>query len=296
MEKAREIKKRIRSVQNTRQITKTMEMVAAAKIKKAQEQIEAARPYALKMMDVLHSVARHVPEGEHPLLELHDPVERVIILVLTSNRGLCGAFNFNILERAEALYKEEVEQGSKAAFLVVGEKGLKYLRYRRYPLLGEGIDIGDRPSFEQAAQIARQLMKLYCEHKIDKVYVVFNHFKSVMEQYVTDYVVLPIQREEASEEPKAAVAEDEYIFEPTPREVLFKLLPTYIETLIYRTLMESSASEHGARRTAMKAATDNAVEMIGELTRTFNKARQWQITQEILEVSSGAEALRQSRT
>lgn len=291
MEKAREIRKRIRSVNNTRQITKTMEMVAGAKIKKAQERIESARPYALKMMDVLHSVSRHVPVGEHPLLEVHDPIERVIILVLTSNRGLCGAFNFGILERAETIYKEEVGSGRKAAFLVVGEKGARYLKYRRYPLLGEETEIGDYPSFEQAAQIARQLIKLYSDHKIDQVYVVFNHFKSVMEQYVADYVVLPIQREEVREESRAVV-EEEYIFEPSAKEVLFKLLPTYIETLIFRALMESSASEHGARRTAMKAATDNAAEMIEELTRSFNKARQWQITQEILEVAGGAEALR----
>ncbi len=295
MSKAREIKRRIKSVTNTRQITRTMEMVASAKIKKAQERIEAARPYALAMMDTLRNVAKYVPAFEHPLLE-NRPVENVAILVMTSNRGLCGSFNTNILRQAENLAKREIAEGKNVRFIVVGKKGLSYLNYREYEVYKSYIGVSDEPSFGDARESAENLVSLYMDGKIDKAYLVFNRFKSVMEQYVVEYPLLPIGHLELNEDedegaPEKAL-ESMYIFEPdSAADVMSELLPAYAEYLVFRALLESTASEQGARRTAMMAATENAKEMITDLTRDFNRVRQAAITMEIAEIVGGAEAL-----
>lgn len=288
MAKMRVIKRRIKSVNNTRQITKTMEMVATAKIRRAQERIESARPYALQMMEVLANVAARVGKERHPLLEIHSPVKRTVIVPLTSDRGLCGAFNANIIRHSENLLHKEKAAGREVDFVVIGRKGINYFRYMGYQLLKEQREISDKPTFKDARSLALFLINLYVKRDIDRVVLIFNHFKSPMEQKVVEHVLLPI-REEAVEEEAARPLE--YLFEPNDRAVLYKLLPIYIETLIYRALLESTASEHGARRTAMKAATDNAAEMIENLLRSFNRARQAQITQEIAEIVGGAEAL-----
>jgi len=299
--KTREIKRRIKSVQNTRQITRTMEMVASAKIKKAQSRIEAARPYALAMMQILRNVAKYVPAFEHPLLESR-PAEKVAILVLSSNRGLCGSFNTNILRRAEGLAKKEIAEGREVRFVVVGRKGLNYLKYRGYDIHRSYVGVSDEPSYREAADAAGDLVKLYMDEEIDKAYLVFNHFKSILEQYVVEYPLLPIghlevgkggeQDDEDQEATPQKVLESMYIFEPdSAGEVMTALLPSYVEYLIFRALLESSASEQGARRTAMKAATENAGEMITDLKRDFNRVRQAAITVEIAEIVGGAEAL-----
>lgn len=291
MAQMRVIRRRIRSVENTRQITRTMEMVATAKIKRAQERIEAARPYAVKMMEVLLNVSRHVRRGDHPLLEVREPANNVIIVVLTSNRGLAGAFNTNIIRRSEAIFREEAAAGRDVKFVAVGRKGLRFLRYNEYPVVREYTDIGDAPTFDQAAEIATDLMERYSSGEVDKIHIVFNHFRSIVDQKVVDHLVLPIEQEEMAETEAPVGPSAAYVFEPEAEDVLRRLLPVYIETLVYRTLLESVASEQGARRTAMKAATDNAGEMIESLKRTFNRARQAQITQEISEIVGGAEAL-----
>lgn len=267
-----------------------MEMVATAKIRKAQNRIEAARPYAMKMLDVLASVAAHVDEVLHPLLETREPAKRTAILTITTDRGLCGAANANILRRCDHLIVDENEAGAEVDIFAVGKKAINYFRYIGYSLLDERRDISDNPKFSDAKGIAAELIDLYTKKEIDKVILIFNHFKSAMEQKPVELVLLPIKRDAVGEE-GAKTATSEYVFEPSNEEVLERLLPTYIEALIYRALLESAASEHGARRTAMKAASDNADDMISALTRSFNRARQAAITQEIAEIVGGAEAL-----
>lgn len=295
MAKVREIKRRIKSTEKTRQITKTMEMVAAARIRRAQERIEATRPYTFKMMDVLANVSSHVTEAIHPLLEVHEPSEKAVIVALTSNRGLCGAFNSSIIRKTEALKEQLESEGKTVELIVIGRKGANYFKYIGLSLLAEYTGISETPSFLEAREIARVLIERYTSHQTDEAYLIFNHFKSVAEQRPVEHKLLPIKPEVVEDESEKEKAAQEYLFEPSAEEVLFHLLPTYVETLVYRALLESIASEHGARRTAMKSASDNATEMINFLTRSFNRARQSQITQEISEIVGGAEALKQAK-
>ncbi len=294
MPNLRDIKKRISSVQSTRQITRTMEMVATAKIKKAQEKIESARPYALSMMEVLGNVARNAKGAEHPLLLEHDTRQRAVVIAVTSDRGLCGAFNSNILRLTEGYIRGSDADGVTADVVTVGKKAGAYFRYRGVEPLASYRDISDKPTFADAKAIAARVIPAYAAGEIDEVVIAFNRFKNVAEQKPEVHKLLPIERrvmEEAAEDVAAAQLTAEYSFEPDPESVLELLLPTYVETLIYRALMESAASEHGARRTAMKSATDNASEMITTLTRSYNRARQAAITNEIAEIVGGAAAL-----
>jgi F-type H+-transporting ATPase subunit gamma len=288
----RDIKASITSVNSTRQITRTMEMVATAKIKKAQERIEAARPYALAMMEVLENVARFVKGASHPLLEVHPERKRVVAIAITSDRGMCGAFNSNILRLTEDIIGRETKAGVEVALISVGKKAVSYFRYRGVEPMATYRDISDKPTFADARSIAAHVIEAYTAGEIDGVEIVFNSFKSVAEQRPGIHELLPVA--------KAVVETDasgvdritpEYIFEPDARSVLERLLPTYVETLIYRALMESAAAEQGARRTAMKSATDNANEMVTTLTRSYNRARQASITNEIAEIVGGAAAL-----
>ena len=293
MPNLRDIKQRIVSVQSTRQITRTMEMVATAKIKKAQERIEAARPYALSMMEVLGNVARFSKGSEHPLLLEHETRERVLIVCVTSDRGLAGAFNSNIIRLTERFMREEKVAGTRQVDLIaVGKKAIGYFRYRGIEPVASYRDISDKPTFADARSIASHLIGAYEAEELDAVYIAFNRFKNVAEQKPELHQLLPIERR-VVDEAAQGVSEisAEYTFEPDPESVLEALLPTYVETLIYRALMESAASEQGARRTAMKSATDNASEMITTLTRSYNRARQAAITTEIAEIVGGAAAL-----
>jgi len=294
MANLRDIKKRIGSVQSTRQITRTMEMVATAKIKKAQERIESARPYALSMMEVLGNVARFAKGAEHPLLREHGKRERVVVIAVTSDRGLAGAFNSNILRLTEGVIRDETAAGAEVDVIAVGKKAVGYFRYRGLEPIAAYRDISDKPTFADAKSIAAHVIPTYAAEDVDAVHVVFNRFKNVAEQKPEIHQLLPIERRvmaEAAEDVEAARVTAEYQFEPDAESVLELLLPTYVETLIYRALMESAASEHGARRTAMKSATDNAGEMILTLTRSYNRARQAAITNEIAEIVGGAAAL-----
>jgi F-type H+-transporting ATPase subunit gamma len=295
MPNLRDIKKRIVSVQSTRQITRTMEMVATAKIKKAQERIESARPYAFAMMEVLANVARYVQGATHPLLEEHAERKRIIVVTITSDRGMCGAFNSNILRITEDLVRAETADGVETDLVAVGKKALGYFRYRGIEPLVAYRDISDKPTIADARSIASHIIPAYEAGEIDAAYVVFNRFKNVAEQRAETYQLLPIEHtvvEAEEEEPVGMRAE--YLFEPSASAVLAHLLPTYVETLVYRALMESAASEQGARRTAMKSATDNASEMIMTLTRSYNRARQAAITTEIAEIVGGAAALEEA--
>jgi F-type H+-transporting ATPase subunit gamma len=295
MPNLRDIKQRIGSVQSTSQITRTMEMVATAKIKRAQEKIESARPYAFAMVEVLQNVARYVQGASHPLLEEHEDRKRVVVVSITSDRGLCGAFNSNILRITEDTMRREAEAGVDTGVIAVGKKAVAYLRYRGVEPVADFRDISDRPTFADARSIAAHIIPAYEAGEIDAAYVVFNRFKNVAEQRAETYQLLPVERRvmEADQgDPMSQLQlRPEYLFEPSATAVLEHLLPTYVETLVYRALMESAASEHGARRTAMKSATDNASEMIITLTRSYNRARQAAITTEIAEIVGGAAAL-----
>lgn len=291
MPNLRDIKNRIVSVESTRQITRTMEMVATAKIKKAQEKIEAARPYAFSMMEVLGNVARYAKGAEHPLLEEHGKRTRIIIISVTSDRGLAGAFNSNILRMTENVLHDESAADVQVDVIAVGKKAAAYFKYRGIEPLATYRDISDKPTFSDAKSIASHAIASFVAEEVDAVYVIFNRFKSVAEQKPEMHQLLPIERRVVDEAAQDSDVSAEYTFEPDAERVLHLLLPTYIETLVFRALMESAASEHGARRTAMKSATDNASDMILSLTRSYNRARQASITNEIAEIVGGAAAL-----
>jgi F-type H+-transporting ATPase subunit gamma len=248
---------------------------------------------------VLTNVARYVKGQSHPLLETHEERKRTAIIAVTSDRGLAGAFNANILRLTEGLMRTEREAGSEVDVIAVGKKAIGYLRYRGIEPLATYRDISDKPTFADAKSIAAHVIAPYSAEELDAVYVVFNRFKNVAEQKPEVHALLPISSAvmETGDEvdtgtsPELPGMQPEYIFEPTPAAVLEELLPTYVETLIYRALMESAASEQGARRTAMKSATDAANEMISTLTRSYNRARQASITNEIAEIVGGAAAL-----
>ena len=290
----RDIKRRIVSVRNTRKITKAMEMVAAARLRRAQQRIEAARPYALNMMEFIAGLVRYlqVDVGSYPLLKEHDKVRRVAVVALTADRGMCGAFNSNIVRRALDRVHEYQAQGIETDLIVAGRKGIGTLRFQGYKPLATYMDITDRSAFLDAQAIAHRVADLYVTEKVDRVHLVFNRFKSAMEQFITDQVILPIQEELVPEyTPQGAAAHMDFLYEPSPEEILEDLIPTYLEITIYRALLEGMASEHGARMTAMRNASDAADEMIDELTLAMNRVRQASITQEILEVVAGADAL-----
>ena len=296
MAAVQDINRRIRSVRNTRKITKAMELVAAAKLRRAEARIEALRPYADRMRELMIGTARATPSRQFPLLEERD-VGTVAILPMTGDRGLAGAFNAQILRRAFALERESREAGQSARWVVVGKKGRSSLRFRRYDVDQAWVDFTDRPAYSDAVAIAHRLAELYTENEVDRVVIVYNHYESALTQQVVVEDVLPIPRTALEdEEEKSAyeiALEGDFIYEPEPEDILKRLLPTYLETTVYRALLESAASEHGARMTAMRNASKNAGDLIDRLTLDMNRARQAEITQEILEVVAGADALTQ---
>ena len=295
MPNLRDIKKRIDSTSSTRQITRTMEMVSTAKIRKAQEAIESARPYAMSMMEVLGNVALYVSGASHPLLEKHDKYERIVVIPVTSDRGLAGAFNSNILRMAEVAIAQAHEKGAQVEVVAVGKKAVNYFKYREMTPIASFRDISEKPTFADARAIAHEVIGRYGSGEVDAVTILFNRFKNVAEQKPEVHQLLPIERTALDDAGAGVTAggmiPPEYSFEPDAETVLDRLLPTYVETLVYRALMESAASEQGARRTAMKSATDNASEMIATYTRIYNRARQASITNEIAEIVGGAAAL-----
>ena len=290
----RDIKNRITSVQSTRQITRTMEMVSTAKIRKAQEAIENARPYALSMAEVLGNVVSNVGEVKHPLLDVREERSRVCLIAITSDRGLAGAFNSNIIRMTERMMMDLKAQGVEVELITIGKKAAGYFRYRGIEPAETLVGVSDKPTYANARQIAERVIREYGDTSVDAVYVLFNRFKNLAEQKPEAHQLLPIEHEvlqQAEDDVEARGLNLEYLFEPSAEDVLESLLPTYVEALIYRSMLESAASEHGARRTAMKSATDNATEMISTLTRSYNRARQAAITTEIAEIVGGAAAL-----
>jgi F-type H+-transporting ATPase subunit gamma len=289
-----ELKRRIRSVRNTRKITRAMELVAAAKLRRAEERIKALRPYAETMTELIAGVGRASASVRLPLLEQRESVESVAIVPLTGDRGLAGSFNAQIMRRAFALERALQAEGQSARWVAVGKKGRSTLLFRRRELAGAYTGFTDRPGYENAQAIAHRIAELFTSGEVDRVTLVYNTFISALTQRVTEQDILPISRDilETDEEERAAAAlRGDFIFEPEPELILERLLPVYLETQVYRALLESTASEQGARMTAMRNASKNAGELIDSLTLRMNRARQAEITQEILEVVAGAEAL-----
>jgi F-type H+-transporting ATPase subunit gamma len=280
-----DIRRRIRSVKNTQQITKAMKMVSAAKLRRAQEAMFAARPYARKMMEVLNSLATRANPDSHPLLQEHGDV-KVLLVVITADKGLCGGFNANIIRAATRFLEEEQRQARNLELELVGRKGRDFFRRRRYRVRSEHIGLFPSLQFPAAQRIAQSLIKSYMEHEVDRIHVVYNEFKTVIAQKVVVEQLLPIRKMEFDPtEPPL-----DYIYEPSPARIFGGILGKHVEIQVWRALLESAAAEHGARMAAMDAATNNAGEMIDRLTLYMNKVRQAAITKEIIEVVSGAGA------
>jgi F-type H+-transporting ATPase subunit gamma len=287
MAKGRELKGRIKSVENTRKITRTMEMVATSKMKRAQDRVVAARPYANALADVISSLYSPELAERFPLLRQPAQPRRVALVVITSNRGLAGAFNANLIKEARAKLIELERAGLQVDVHVIGKKGLGYFKYVGRDLTTQRIDISDRPTAENASEIVDSLIVDFVEGRLDGVYVTYSKFNSVLSTPATTDQVLPVT-------PPAATArgtQRDYLLFPSADAILTELLPSYVRNAIYRALVETVAGEQAARRTAMKNATDNATDMLGVLRRTYNRARQAQITQEIAEIVGGAAAL-----
>lgn len=289
MANLKEIRKRIGTVKNTQKITKAMKMVAAARLRKSQQAITELRPYAKETMKVLNAVAARAGEDadQHPLLVRREP-KNVLYVVLTSDRGLAGAFNASICKVAHAEWKKAEAEGKNVTFAVIGRKGRDFLSRREANIAEEFTGVFENLTVGKAGEVARHVMDEYEAHNLDAAYLIYNEFKSAISQDVVVEPLLPIQRENE-------IAEDlsgDFIYEPGKRALLDTLLPMYCEVEIFRALLESVASEHGARMTAMDAATNNASDMISKLTLEFNRARQAAITTELMEIIGGAEALK----
>ncbi len=302
MAKTRELKRRIRSVENTRQITKTMEMVATSRLKRAQDQVVGARPYAQALGEVISNLYDPELEERFPLLrQVKEPKQAAVVLI-TSNRGLCGAFNSNLIKAAKSHVEALEERGVTVHAHGIGRKGIGFFKYIGRTWTTERIDIGDRPTSDDAQGVITPLMEQFAEGELDRVDVVFAKFNSPLSTPPTILTVLPIAppapgavrqkgKGGGEGEVEAPTTVANYILNPPAEQILQAMLPLYVQNQMYRALVETAASEHGARRTAMKSATDSAGDMIDSLRRTFNRARQAQITQEIAEIVGGAEAL-----
>jgi F-type H+-transporting ATPase subunit gamma len=287
----RDIQRRIRSVQSTQKITRAMKLVAAAKLRRAQERIISARPYAAKMAELLGNLVSGSDEAAHPLLEQREGPRRQIVII-TADKGLAGAFNSNIIRRSLDLIRES--SAVDLTLVVVGRKARDFYRRRPYTVKRDLIGFWDRLAYSHACELADFFMEQYLSGEVDEVWLLYNEFRSVAVQRPVRMQLLPIPRTEAhaAEGVPSASATVDYIYEPGPEEILGELLPRHVRMQVYRALMESAAGEHGARMTAMEAATANAKEMIDVLTIQYNKARQEKITKELLDIVGGAEALK----
>jgi len=289
-----DLKRRVRSITNTRKLTRAMELVASARLRRSQARIEAMRPYADRMMELMSGTARAAGSVRLPLLQRRENVETVAIVPITGDRGLAGAFNAQILRRAFVLMREAEAAGQQVRFYSSGKKAQSTIRFRRLELAQAWTGFSDRPSYADAQAIAHALAEAYVEGEVDRVLLVYNAFVSPLVQRVTVTEVLPIPEdvlETDDEEREQAALAGDFIYEPEPEQILERLLPVYVETELYRALLESAASEQGARMTAMRNASKAAGELIDNLTLAMNRARQAEITQEILEVVAGADAL-----
>ena len=294
MASLKEIRERRASVASTRQITSAMKMVSAAKLRKAQDAIVQFRPYAEKLQEILASVGDSLKEDEDNQYAVQRDNEKVLLVLLTSNRGLCGAFNSSAIKatihRALTQYEPQM-MARQVDFVAIGKKGADFLRKKGYHVIFDGSDLFDDLTFERVASIASMIMDLFTEKKYDHVDLIYNRFKNAGTQILTEEQFLPIKVSDLSGE-SGPVSNVDYIFEPTKEYIVQELIPRSLKLQFYKAILDSHASEHGARMTAMHKATDNATELLKELSLQFNKARQAAITNEILEIVGGAEALK----
>jgi F-type H+-transporting ATPase subunit gamma len=286
----RDIKRRITSVRSTQKITSAMKMVAAAKLRRAQDAIENARPYALRMRSTLEEVSRGTLEETHPLLAVHEQRKALELIVITSDRGLAGAFNSAVLKKAEAVLAEREAEFAKVGLILLGKKANDYYRRRRANQISFNSPIDGDVSFDQAADVAREVSRRYVAGEIDEVIVIFSEFVSTMTQTPTTTQLLPFTPPESGDGSAVAAALP-YEIEPNPETLLATLVPKAIETEVFRALLENQAGEHAARMTAMEAATKNTEDLIESLTLQYNRARQAAITSELVEIVTGAQAL-----
>jgi len=283
-----DIRRRIRAVRSTQQITKAMKMVAASKLRRSQERVLNARPFAQQTLRVMESLAIRVDQTQHPLLDARETPKaggKVLLVVITADRGLCGSFNTNIMKNAGAFILEKPER--EVALGLLGRKGRDFFARRGFEVRYEQVNLSGKLTFEDAQAIGDAVIAEFIDGRADAVYVVYNEFKSVLQQRVVIERLLPLTRLEEGNAETAV----EYLYEPRPEEIFSRILPRFVEFQIYRALLESAAAENAARMTAMDAATKNAAEMIDNLTLNMNKVRQAAITREIIEVVSGAEAI-----
>ena len=279
-----DLRRRIKSVSNIQKLTRAMKMVSVARLRRAQQRILKARPYARKMWEVLNSLASRAEPSLHPLLAEREE-KNIVLMIVTSDKGLCGSFNTNILRRATEFLEEG--RGEETLLYLIGRKGRDYFRRRSYPIKGELVDIFRDISYGYATSLGREITGSYVREELDAVYMLYNEFKSALQQGVVVERLLPIQRLKV----EGPVSPIDYIYEPSARVIFDQLLPLHINIQIYRVLLESASSEHAARMTAMDNATNNAMEMIDHLTLLRNKLRQAAITKELIEVVTAADAL-----
>jgi F-type H+-transporting ATPase subunit gamma len=284
----RVLRRRIRSVKSTQKITKAMELIAASRINRARRAVESARPYAEMITEVISSLAVSSEVGDHPLIAPHENVQRVGIIIVTSDRGLAGAYNTNVLRRAERLAMQERDAGREVVIYSLGRKAEMYFRYRQQPIAQSWTGIADQPRFAAAVEVGDKVMEAYTAGELDRVWLVYTNFKSAMTQVSAVAQVLPVEPREFE---GGSAYPAQIMFEPSPDDILTELIPRYVQHRIFAGLLEGAASEHASRQRAMKAATDNAGDIIEDLTREANRARQAAITTEISEIVGGAEAL-----
>ena len=297
MASLQDLRRRITSVRNTRKITKAMELVAGARLRRAQSRIEEMRPYADRMQELMVGTARAASSLRNlALLQQREQVRRVAFVVVTGDRGLAGPFNGQVLRRAFELERQARAEGQEAVWLAVGRKGASTLRFRRYEVTAEWAGFADKPTYHDAQAVGHKLAELYEAEEIDRAVLVYNRFESMLVQRVTTTQLLPIREdvladEERAEEESGGAVRGDFIYEPEPEEILERLLPVYLETEIYRALLESAAAFLASQMTAMRNASKNAGDLIDSLTLSLNRARQAEVTQEILEIVAGADAL-----
>jgi F-type H+-transporting ATPase subunit gamma len=282
------LRRRIRSVKSTQKITRAMELIAASRIARARQAVESARPYAQMVTRVIRDLAIEGEVASHPLFAPHEEISAVGLVVISSDRGLAGAYNTNVLRRAERLAAQEREAGRAVKLYVVGRKGESYFRYRGESLEGLWSGMSDQPRYRDAVKVGEAVVDAYSKQEIDRVWLVYTDFRSALSQVAAVAKLLPV---DAKQFEGGEAYPPQFIFEPQPEAILDRLIPRYVEHRMYAGLLESAASEHASRQRAMKAATDNAGDIIEELTRDANQARQASITTEISEIVGGAEAL-----
>jgi F-type H+-transporting ATPase subunit gamma len=289
------LRRRIKTVESTKKITKAMELIAASRIVKAQARVAAARPYSEKITEVLRNLAAGGAAVDHPLLKPRENISTVAYVVVTADRGLAGGYNNNVIRAAERAMRADRAQGREIKLFIVGKKANMYFRFRRVPIEGAFLGVTDQPRYEQAREVAQAVAAAFNDGTVDAVQLVYTQFLSAGTQRVVQRQLMPLDTE-TLESAKASEAGASYEFEPSPDLILSQLLPRYAEARLFAALLDASASEHAARQRAMKAATDNAEELIKNLSRVMNRARQDAITTEIMEIVGGAEALRGSRS